>query len=110
MLSRDTILQVISAACKDYHNKMRKLHEIEKTLKETEQAIISLWKYFDLCPMCRGQKEYFQRSCAEDEGEVRPCKCCGGTGRFPEHGVPELYRNRMFCSAGGDRETEGSAD
>ena len=104
MLSLDIKLQVISAACKDYHDKMHKLHEIEKTLKETEQAIASLWKYFDLCPKCRGEGRYFQRSCAEDEGEVRNCKCCGGSGKFPQGGVPEMYYHDMFNVPGGEKQ------
>lgn len=96
MLDRDIALQVISYACKDYQDKYNKLCEMEMTVKEVERTIISMWKYFDICPVCRGEKQYFQRSCAEDEGDIRLCKCCNGTGRFPTNGVPDMYTNFMF--------------
>jgi hypothetical protein len=82
---------------------------MEEAVKQTETAITSLWKYFDLCPKCRGEGRYFQRSCAEDEGEVRNCKCCGGSGKFPANGVPELYYHDMFNLPGGGKKEKEDA-
>lgn len=100
MLNNELKLQIINTAYQDYRDKQQMLKKLEEELKETERVIVALWKYLDICPKCKGKKEYFSRLCAEDEGEVRKCSYCEGTGKFPEswckYGVPQTYYNEIF--------------
>jgi len=95
-LPRDVVLHVLSSLADDYQKTKSKLSELKAELKAKETAIEHMWKQFDICPWCRGKKSYFQRSCAEDEGSVRPCVYCDGSGRFPKDRMTEWLKSRML--------------
>ena len=77
-------LTAIDTAINSLKNLDAEIAKLEKEREEFKAVVESMWKIFDVCPKCRGEKRYFQRSCAEDEGEVRVCGRCEGSGRFRE--------------------------
>jgi hypothetical protein len=78
----ETKLAVIDKAAKYLEGLNTEIFKLQKEKEAFEAGIETLLKVLDVCPRCRGEKEYFQRSCAEDEGEVRLCPRCNGSGRY----------------------------
>lgn len=84
-------------------NGITKLSKVENEIKELQEkrdrlkmTIAGLWEIFDICPRCKGKGRYFQRSCAEDDGDIRECPMCFGKGTFPKYidknEKPEMFR------------------
>ncbi len=65
----------------NYKNSISKLYENIKNLKEDVE---NTWESHDVCPRCKGSKEIFKRSCAEDDGDYYKCGRCNGTGKYKE--------------------------
>lgn len=80
----ETKLAVIDKAAKYLEKLNTKITKLQKERDALNVGVETLWKILDICPRCRGEKEYFQRSCAEDEGEVRLCRRCNGSGKYEQ--------------------------